>query len=100
MGEKANCKAGMVFMKALPRCEEQSLLGKKRKKTLDHGAQVTLAHVNSQPLKNHGRIFEKRLYTSFAPSLSLFFFFLPDHMNTFDLFWTLYSHGGLESGLI
>lgn len=57
-----------------------------------HVAQVTLAHVNSQPLKNHARIFEKK-------TLYVFFLF-PDQLNTFNLFWTLYSHGGLESGLI
>lgn len=33
-GEEAHCKAGMVFMKALPWCEEQSLLKKEEEKKL------------------------------------------------------------------
>lgn len=44
-----------------------------------HVAQVTLAHVNSQPLKNHARIFEKK------KTLYVFFLF-PDQLNTFNLF--------------
>lgn len=32
VGERADCKAGMAFMKALPWCEDQSLMKRKRKK--------------------------------------------------------------------